>query len=388
MKKVLPFLCLLITTSVFCQNPELFEHTWYAKSITINNDVTEAPKNPNLEIQATFDGTTSFTDMCCAGILNMALDYNPNQSTFEITDFSPALEICDETENNEFRDLFISFFQDPVTDIFEYEIVDEQNYWDYKILTLTNANGDAVQLYNTPHSIDTDEYIFDIYNGHWFLQSLSNEDVPYTIPYNIAEEIEISFDTDGAFKSVICGEINSKVIFNGDDFQGDFYIPCGNLTFISGECNNQEFIDIEQDLYVILEKIAEGQTFTFQRFHADFGEGNCETTEIVEIYDATRDFGFTLVDCLEPLSVENFNKPSVSIYPNPVKDKLILKNTNFETSQLNLSIYTIQGKAVVSKNIQFENKTSIDVSGLSSGMYFINIKDEIGTTTTQKFVKY
>tara|TARA_R110000823_G_scaffold315705_1_gene451091 strand:- start:124152 stop:124670 length:519 start_codon:yes stop_codon:yes gene_type:complete len=78
----------------------------------------------------------------------------------------------------------------------------------------------------------------------------------------------------------------------------------------------------------------------------------------------------------------------LSIYPNPVKDKLIIKNTKFETSQLSLSTYTIQGKAVVSKNIQFENETSIDVSDLSSGMYFISIEDKNGKTSTQKFMKF
>jgi len=387
MKKLLFLICLLTVTNVFCQNPELSEHTWYANSITLNSVTTEAPKNPSMEIQVTFDGTSSLTDMCCAGALNFNINYQ-GQSTFEITDFSPTLETCDETENNEFRDLYISFFQDATTDTFEYEIVDEQNYWDYKILTLTNADGDVVQLYNTPHDIETDQFIFDAIPGHWFLDYLSNEGESYRVPYDIAKETEISFNTDGSFKSIICGEINSKVVFNDGEHEGDFYIPCENLTLTVGECNNQEFIDVEQDLYAILEKIAEGETLTFFRYHADFGEGNCDITEIIEIYNSTRDLGFTLVDCLEPLSVESFNKPLIFIYPNPVQDRLILKSPRFESSKLTLAIYTIQGKAVVSKNIQFENETSIDVSDLSSGMYFISIEDKNGKTSTQKFMKF
>lgn len=386
MKKLLFLICLLTVKTVFCQDPELSEHTWYANSITLNSITTEAPKNPSMEIQATFDGTSSLTDMCCAGALNFNINYQ-GQSTFEISDFSPALETCDEADNNEFRDLYISFFQDATTDTFDYEIVDEVNYWDYKILTLTNANGDTVQFFDTPHDIDINGYIFDIYNGHWFLESLSNEDLFYRIPYDIAKETEISFDRDGVLKSIICGEINSKVIFNGGEYEGEFYIPCNNLTLPSGDCNNQDFIDLEQDFYTILEKITEGETLHFQRYHADFGEGNCEITEILEIYNSTRDLGFTLVDCLEPLSIENFNESLVSLYPNPVQDKLILNYKEALDSPLQITIYSIQGKEMLSQTLQPRDETSLEVSDLSSGMYFISIQNDSGTTT-QKFLKF
>ncbi|WP_158548343.1 T9SS type A sorting domain-containing protein [Marixanthomonas ophiurae] len=387
MKKLLFFLCLLTATSAFCQNSELFGHTWHAKSITINNITTEAPKNPNMEIQATFDETSSFTDMCCAGTLNFSIDYQ-SQTTFGITDFSPFLETCNENDNNEFRGLYISFFQEGLADNFEYEIIEDYNNWYYKILTLTNIDGDTLQLYNSPHNTDADGYIFEDGLGYWYLQDLTNEGTFYTLPYNIAKETEISFNTDGSFKSIICGEINSKVVFNGDYNEGDFYISCESLTLTSGNCGNQDSMDVEQDFYAILEDLATSDDFTFQRWFSEFGDDPCDYANVLEIYNPSRDIGFTLIDCVEHLSLENYSKKMFSIYPNPVKNKLIIENSSLKSSQLNLSIYTIQGKEVVSKNIQFENETSIDVSNLSSGMYFINIEDERGIKTTQKIVKF
>ena len=386
MKKLLFLICLLTVTTVFCQDPELSEHTWYANSITLNSVTTEAPKNPSMEIQATFDGTSSLTDMCCAGALNFNINYQ-GQSTFEITDFSPALETCDETDNNEFRDLYITFFQDATADTFEYEIVDEQSYWDYKILTLTNADGDIVQLYNTPHSIDTDGYIFENYLDHWHLTGLSEKGTSYSVPYSIAKETEITFQTDGSFNSIVCGEVNSTVVFNGDEFFGDFHILCDDFSLTSGECDNQEMSDIEQAYNTILQNFANSNAVTFERYHADFVE-ICEIVEVIYIYDSITNSSIELVDCIGYLSTENFNELSFSIYPNPVQDKLILKSPRFESSKLTLAIYTVQGKEVASKNIQIENETSIDVSSLSSGMYFINVEDDKGASTTQKFIKY
>ncbi len=84
------------------------------------------------------------------------------------------------------------------------------------------------------------------------------------------------------------------------------------------------------------------------------------------------------------LAVESFNESAVFVYPNPAKDKLHLSTTN-PTENLKVKIFNIEGKLL--SNLKLENQTVIDVSNLTSGMYFLNIEDENGNTTIKKFLK-
>ena len=75
-------------------------------------------------------------------------------------------------------------------------------------------------------------------------------------------------------------------------------------------------------------------------------------------------------------SIETVNSQTTSIYPNPVKDNLIIKNV----TDSDICIYSITG-VLVAKYSQWNGET-IDVSHLSSGIYFVNTN-----STTLKFVK-
>lgn len=87
-----------------------------------------------------------------------------------------------------------------------------------------------------------------------------------------------------------------------------------------------------------------------------------------------------------PLSTSDFQKNKFQLYPNPAKDKLFLSTTNL-TENLKVKIFNIAGKILSNQTLELENQTSIDVSNLSSGMYFLNIKDENGNTAVKKFIK-
>ncbi len=76
---------------------------------------------------------------------------------------------------------------------------------------------------------------------------------------------------------------------------------------------------------------------------------------------------------IEPLSVDTFDRTSVSIYPNPAKSEIIINNTNFrKITQYN--IITISGQVIMTGEISSKNH-QIDISNLSSSMYFLNIGD-------------
>ncbi len=88
----------------------------------------------------------------------------------------------------------------------------------------------------------------------------------------------------------------------------------------------------------------------------------------------------------ELLSVENFNSSHFAIHPNPSKEKLFLTSKN-TTGKLTIKILNIEGKLLATQNLEFENQTSINVSNLKSGIYFLNIESENGSIETKKFLK-
>lgn len=81
-----------------------------------------------------------------------------------------------------------------------------------------------------------------------------------------------------------------------------------------------------------------------------------------------------------PLSTDEYFVSKFYIYPNPTTGTL---NINSKSQISNLEIYNNVGQKVLSNN----NKKSIDVSSLSTGLYFIKIKDANGALETKKFVK-
>lgn len=89
--------------------------------------------------------------------------------------------------------------------------------------------------------------------------------------------------------------------------------------------------------------------------------------------------------CSPPLSViqESFNN-SVSIYPNPVSNALnyVVKN-NFEVQTI--MINDISGKEIF-RNNNAVIPSQIDVSSLSSGVYFVTFKSDTNLVT-KKFIK-
>lgn len=107
-----------------------------------------------------------------------------------------------------------------------------------------------------------------------------------------------------------------------------------------------------------------------------------KTKFVVSDYDNTsNDFYFSDVIKITfneegGASVETVNAQTTSIYPNPVKDNLIIQNV----TDSDICIYSITG-VLVAQYSQW-NGESIDVSHLCPGIYFVNTN-----STTLKFVK-
>ena len=76
-----------------------------------------------------------------------------------------------------------------------------------------------------------------------------------------------------------------------------------------------------------------------------------------------------------------FAENAFNIYPNPAKDYVKVSGDDIKT----ISVYNSLGALV--ERIDVENNTTlIDLSGYNSGVYFINVEQNNGVSTTQKIV--
>lgn len=74
--------------------------------------------------------------------------------------------------------------------------------------------------------------------------------------------------------------------------------------------------------------------------------------------------------------------PTITVYPNPVKNFVSFKIIGARHKNCKIEIYTVSGVKVL-ETILYNNETNIDTSKLSSGIYFYNIDDVI----RGKFIK-
>ena len=81
------------------------------------------------------------------------------------------------------------------------------------------------------------------------------------------------------------------------------------------------------------------------------------------------------------LSTPVFQQPKVMVYPNPVKGELFIASEGIPFEKI--KVYSISGSQVAQASV---NENSIDVSGLSEGLYFLEVLSSEGRSI-QKFIK-
>jgi hypothetical protein len=83
------------------------------------------------------------------------------------------------------------------------------------------------------------------------------------------------------------------------------------------------------------------------------------------------------------LTVETFAKSAFTIYPNPAKNILNIKSSEF-ISMKNAQIYDLSGKLILSTALVDD---TINVESLSTGSYILILKDSDGKKYSKKFLK-
>lgn len=83
------------------------------------------------------------------------------------------------------------------------------------------------------------------------------------------------------------------------------------------------------------------------------------------------------------LSVTNFNRNSISFYPNPVENKLFISAKEKITS---LRVYNILGKEII--NLKIDNsKTYVRMGSLNKGIYLLKATTKSNKNITKKIIK-
>lgn len=82
------------------------------------------------------------------------------------------------------------------------------------------------------------------------------------------------------------------------------------------------------------------------------------------------------------MGVGDFGKGTVSLYPNPAKGSVMVK-TEGMSFPARLEIHDVAGKRLSVAALSLA-ETRLDVSGLATGIYFVNVTDALGSKLTQR----
>lgn len=115
------------------------------------------------------------------------------------------------------------------------------------------------------------------------------------------------------------------------------------------------------------------------------------STVVVKVFPASNPSDFVNLtfygDAVAGVGVEETEKNSVSVYPNPVSGVLNVKLGEL-SKEARISILNSVGQEVKHLTLTgAQGSASIDVTGLPAGCYFVNVSDAQGNVVRKKFVK-
>ncbi|WP_035669723.1 T9SS type A sorting domain-containing protein [Flavobacterium sp. 83] len=90
-------------------------------------------------------------------------------------------------------------------------------------------------------------------------------------------------------------------------------------------------------------------------------------------YHGESNWGYSLSNYFSTLGVEDFTLNASVIYPNPANDKFIIKT---KSTLRKISIYSQVGVLVKTINVENNKASDLEVRGLQSGVYLIELQNE------------
>ena len=209
----------------------------------------------------------------------------------------------------------------------------------------------------------------DLYDT-WYLKAIYPElgdeiivaeiDPPISPTMIVTENLIIS--------GIVCNEYGGEMSYNsGDDsLHLIMFGPC-----LCGTCNNppQSHVDLENSYFSFF---IEGADYTYTIVTETNGD---KTLRLDNPIFSTVVYRNTL------LSLPGNMRSSITLFPNPTSETIFIDSINIQIQQM--LVYSLSGQKVIEIS---ENTDFINVSGLSKGMYFLEIFSE-GGNSIQKFIK-
>ncbi len=352
---------------------------WYLQQANISGEITSPPLTfeENYNVILDFETSTFWSNGPATDVFNGS--YEINDTTIDFNEVSQTLgnicdhpiEVCNYFDFINFNILFDSNTTTQNSEfVVNYEITGSGVG---AILTITNSFNSNYAIYGRqPEAINT-------IAGEWFLYSIWDYDIFLENP---SSPISLTFENDDEIG------LNNYLINDGCEttHQGQYINPIYQSHFkalspswsnsMDNDCENNEFINSLSGLFNGLD----GSPNNNERilYYSVTGSGLDAELDlfITWIFDGTPQsidahFG------RESLSNENFKNKLTSIFPNPVNDSLYLSNIDLDS---NYSIYSIEGRKIITNR---QLQSTIDVSNLNSGVYFLRIDGN----QTIKFIK-
>lgn len=153
-------------------------------------------------------------------------------------------------------------------------------------------------------------------------------------------------------------------ITGGYVYRGSVYPNFNGLYFFADICTQE---------VGYLEFIGGNWVSTFENFSGGFAAFGEDING--ELYVSTLGGNIFKLDDAS-LSVEEFGLESISIYPNPAKDELMIDFSSIDfSSSIVISIYDMQGKNVSSVNKNSDTIQKINTSNFAKGIYLMKINN-------------
>lgn len=359
-KFLLLILVNLSILSSFAQPSGMINETFNLKSIEVGGlFLTPNGETPNLRF-IELAGNYVLDADGIRNTLNAAASFNGNSVTFN--DFGVTLHDCVEPncyyENLYFYEILTTPNLESKTLTYTYS---ERN--GYKYLSLRDSAYKWAHFSTQPAPVP-DARLFQT----WYLY-MQEADLGDRVYFPGPNPPQIKIHQDFTYTGIEgCALINGDFILgNGDDIY-EFFLQSRNYSTDESNCPPGPV------------------GYAMWELNTDIGLGSriYEGNDGNDYFEYESYAGFISFFCNALiLSTPENNLSEFTFFPNPVQDIL---NFQSATSHFDAVIITdINGRIVLSVEKPASNE--IDVSGLQSGMYFLNVQSSEGDTT-KKFIKY
>ncbi|VAV84992.1 hypothetical protein MNBD_BACTEROID02-388 [hydrothermal vent metagenome] len=202
-----------------------------------------------------------------------------------------------------------------------------------------------------------------------------------------------SWDSDQTIPDPSCTPLSRDVWFkvvvppSGDlaveTYEHDLTISSAAMTIYSGNCNPNGLTELACDDNSGIINSNFGRIELFGQTPGDFLYIRVWSQSSLEIGTF-----YIVSEELNALAVEDNEINNFTMYPNPTKD---LVNINFNKAlneNISIRVFDIKGKLILSKkSLNLNNDSSLDISNLENGMYFVKLKNGQQETTRKLIVK-